>query len=149
MSDMWVTRPGEEHLLSAMGEVASRLHSELESIRRVGDDQGCRVCGTREPLTKEHTPSKKAGNPMRAMRGSIDYSRSRERGEVTWVSELIQGGVTTLSLCSRCNNSTGRWYNAAYVKLAKYCAPLAIPANAGAMSDVRLTIHPQRVLKQH
>src|SRR5712691_6927178 len=148
MSHAWVTKPGEQHLVQAFQAEAQRLYAEVLAIEAVGDPDACRICGLREPLTDEHTPSKKAGNPMRAIKLSIDDGRTAQTGEVTWTDEFSQGGATTLSLCARCNNSTGRWYNPDYVALAKYCARLAQPANAGKLCDGRLTIHPQRILKQ-
>ena len=148
MSHAWVTKPGEQHRFQALQAEAQRLYAEVLAIEAAGGPDGCRICGRREPLTDEHTPSKRAGNPMRAIKLSIDDDRTAQTGEVTWTEEFIQGGATTLSLCASCNNSTGRWYNPDYVTLAKHCAPLARPGNAGKLCDVRLTIHPQRVLKQ-
>ena len=122
---------------------STSIYAGVLAIEAAGDPDACRICGRREPLTDEHTPSKKAGNPPRAIKLSIDDDRTAQTGEVTWTDEFIQGGATTLSLCARYNNSTGRrWYNPDYVTLAKYCARLAQPANAGKLCDVRLTIHP-------
>ena len=38
-------------------------------------------------------------------------------GEVAWRAELLQGGAKGATFCRRCNNSTGRWYNPAYIRM--------------------------------
>ena len=148
MTHAIVKKRGDQPLSQALQDEAQRLYAEVLSIEAAGDQNACRICGRCEALTDEHTPSKKAGNPMRAIQLSIDDDRTAQTGEVIWTNAFIQGGVATLSLCARCNNSTGRWYNPDYVVLAKYCARLAQPANAGKLCDVRLTVHPQRIMKQ-
>src|SRR5687768_7475546 len=60
-----------------------------------------------------------------------------------------QGGETTDTVCGVCNNSTGRWYNPAYIRLVNAALPLAVVANAGTTRDIAVdVIHPQRVAKQ-
>src|SRR6266705_271068 len=118
MPNMWTTS-GERKIPPEMEAVSQRLEAELAAIDAAGDEDACHVCGSRENLTEEHTPSKKAGNPPRIVRASIDYQRTVGRGALVWTTELIQGGATMKTLCATCNNSSGRWYNPAYVRLVR------------------------------
>jgi hypothetical protein len=143
-----VTNPDDKDRLPEVALEVARLQNEVQAIEACGDEKACRVCGVETELTEEHTPSKKAGNPPRLVQGSVDYEQSVEAGEIVWKTELIQGGAKVLALCGPCNNSTGRWYNPAYVRLAQFCQGMATPENAGKLCEVRLEIHRQRVAKQ-
>ncbi len=126
---------------------AARVQAELAAIEALGDEAACRICGSPD-VTEEHTPSKKAGNPLRIVRGSIDYDESVRRGALTWTMEKIQGGAKTTTLCGDCNNKTGSWFNPAYIRMVNHCEPLVTLANVGTVIDVQLEVHPQRVAKQ-
>ncbi len=147
MPNIWTTS-GEREIPPEMEAERQRLEAELAAIDAAGNEDACHVCGSRENLTEEHTPSKKAGNPPRIVRASIDHERTVELGTVVWTPELIQGGATMRTLCETCNNRSGRWHNPAYIRLVRHCEPLATPENAGRVLDVTLTLHPQRVAKQ-
>jgi hypothetical protein len=108
----------------------------------------CRICGSREELTEEHTPSRRAGNVGSLVRGMIDYEASVSGGEVKWGVQLLQGGASAVTLCGTCNNNTGRWFNPAYIRLVDACRPFAIPTNAGKVCEITVELHPQRVAKQ-
>lgn len=143
---MWVT--GERRVPTQLEPEAIRLQAELDAVECLGHEQTCRICGAPE-LTEEHSPSKRAGNPQRIIGGSVDYDRTVASGEVQWSMELKQGGATTDTVCGACNNSTGRWYNPAYIRLVNAAIPLAVVANAGTQQEIALdVIHPQRVAKQ-
>jgi hypothetical protein len=129
--------------------VAERLGAEIEAIEAAGDEDACRLCQRREQLTEEHTPSKKAGNSQAVLKGSIDYEQTVKSGVLSWGEPTLQqGGASELSLCGKCNNETGSWYNPEYVRFARRCAGFATPQNAGSVCAVDVTIRPQRVAKQ-
>ncbi len=67
---------------------------------------------------------------------------------LAWTAELLQGGAKTVALCERCNNTTGSWYNPAYIRVVEACRALATPENAGRLCELRLDVHRQRVAKQ-
>lgn len=147
MAEIWVTKPGEEQRLPEVEAEAGRLQAELRSIQSLSDDSACRLCGVRVPLTREHAPSKKAGNQGRMIRQVIDYVSSVASGIVKWNTEVIQG-ATFEALCSSCNNQTGGWYNPAYIKFARHCRALARPEDAGKLCQLEPSFHLQRVAKQ-
>lgn len=147
MAQIWVTKPGEENRLPEVEAEAARLQAELSSILKLSDDSRCRLCGVRAPLTKEHAPSKKAGNQGRMTQLVVDSAASLGSGILKWKKEIIHG-VTYPALCSLCNNQTGAWYNPAYIKFARHCRALARPENAGKLYRFNPTFHLQRVAKQ-
>lgn len=147
MAEIWVTKPGEEQHLPEVKAEATRLRAELGNIESLSDEAVCRLCGVRAPLTREHAPSKKAGNRGRMIRQAIDYVSSVASGIVKWNAEVIQG-ATSETLCRSCNNQTGAWYNPAYIKFARHCGALARPENAGKVCHLQLSFHLQRVAKQ-
>jgi hypothetical protein len=151
MGRMWVTGPEnrDPERLRALEAEGARVQAEVEAIGRAGDDSTCRICASRDELTDEHAPSRRAGNVGRLIRGVIDYAASIAAGEVAWRAEELHGGAKANSLCRRCNNSTGRWYNPAYIRLVNASKAVAIPQNAGNAREVRVPVlHPQRVAKQ-
>jgi hypothetical protein len=149
MVDMWVARPGErERLAELLRPEAERVQAELKAMVESADEASCRICGSTEQLTEEHTPSRRAGNLDRLLRGMIDYEKSVTGDQVAWKVQLVQGGATATTLCESCNNDTGRWYNPAYIRLVDACRPLAVPANAGQACAVKAELHPQRAAKQ-
>jgi len=101
MVDMWVARPGErERLADLLRPEGERVQAELKAMEQSADEGSCRLCGSREGLTEEHTPSKKAGNLDRLLRGMIDYEKTVTGGEVAWTVQLIQGGASATTLCA-------------------------------------------------
>lgn len=151
MDRMWVTGPEnyDPDRLRAIEAEGARVQAEVDAIERSADESACRICGTRDELTDEHAPSRRAGNIGRLVRGMIDYAASVVAGEVAWRAEELHGGAKAASLCRRCNNATGRWYNPAYIRLAEACRPAAVPENAGRICEVTVpVVHQQRVAKQ-
>jgi hypothetical protein len=80
------------------------------------------------------------------IRSVIDDAATRTSRKVVWKGKPIQGAKYD-SLCARCNNTTGSWYNLAYVKLVQAGRKVATPENAGKVCEVQI-VHPQRVAKQ-
>jgi hypothetical protein len=151
MGRMWVTGPEnrDPERLRALEVEGARVQAEVHAIERAGDDSTCRICASRDELTDEHAPSRRAGNVGRLVRGMIDYAASLAAGEVAWQAEEMHGGAKATSLCRRCNNSTGRWYNPAYIRLVNASKAVAIPQNVGTACQVRVPLlHPQRAAKQ-
>lgn len=141
MVDMWVTHPGGERWLPEVRELAGKLQGEIAEITSLGDEGTCRLCGNRAALTKEHAPSKKAGNPLRAIQVMIDHGKSLASSHVVWKAHRVQGAKAE-ALCRQCNNNTGTWYNPAYIRFAQLCEKLAQEENAGKTCDVEIEIHP-------
>jgi hypothetical protein len=146
MAKVWVIKPGEEELLPGLEGEAERLQRELAHIESLSTESACRLCGHETELTEEHAPSKKAENTGRMTRGIIDDAASRTSGKVVWQEELIQGAKYD-SLCARCNNNTGSWYNSAYVKFVRACQKVAAPKNAATVCEVQIA-NPQHMAKQ-
>ncbi len=147
MTQFWVVKPGEEGKLPGLETEAARLQLELAEIESLSDDTACRLCGAQGALTEEHTPSRKAGNIGRMIRGVIDYTASVARGSVLWRSQRVQGSKRA-TLCAPCNNRTGSWYNPAYVRFVNDCHAAARSENAGRICEIRTTAYRQRVAKQ-
>jgi hypothetical protein len=146
MAQVWVIKPGEEERLPGLEAEAERLQGELAYLQSLSTESACRLCGNETELTEEHAPSKKAGNTGPMIRGVIDYPASLAGGSVLWKTERIQGAKYD-SLCARCNNNTGSWYNSAYVQLVRAAKTVATPQNAGKVCPIPI-VHPQRVAKQ-
>ncbi len=147
MSHVFVVKPGEERYLPQVVATAQRLKDEILNIERLGDEAKCRVCAKRPADTDEHVPSKSAGNRGGVLHGRVNYEQSVVSGRLAWEVQSAQRLVFK-TLCGSCNNNSGSWYNPAYITFSKHCESLAIPENAGRMSEVKLRVHPQRVLKQ-
>jgi len=130
-----------------VAEEAKKLQAEVLAIEALGDASKCRICAARPATTKEHAPSKKAGNKGRMLHGRVNHERSVASGWMIWEVKATQGNVVE-SLCSTCNNNTGSWYNPAYVTFSAHCEQFAKPENAGRLCEVRVTVYPQRVFKQ-
>jgi hypothetical protein len=99
MPYLWATQEPEIPD-EAMQAEATRVQAELAAIDAVGDEQACRICKSPD-LTEEHTPSKKAGNPARIVRGSIDYDESVRRG-------ASSTATTRRSICTPTSRANGR-----------------------------------------
>ena len=147
MSHVFVIKPGEQHRLPEVAEEAKRLQAEVLAIEALGDESKCRVCTSRPATTREHAPSKKAGNKGRMLHGRVNYERSVASGWMSREVRATQGNVFE-SLCGTCNNNTGSWYNPAYVKFSGHCGQFAKPENVGQPCTIHIEVHPQRVLKQ-
>lgn len=137
MAKIWIIKPGEEEHLPGLEGEFERLQRELAHIESLSTESACRLCGHETELTEEHTPSKKAGDIGRMIRSVIDDAASRTSGKIVWEGKIIQGAKYD-SLCERCNNNTGSWYNSAYVKLVRAGQKVATPKNAGTVCEVQI-----------
>jgi hypothetical protein len=144
---MWITNPEELERVKPLEAEGARVRAEIAEIVLLSSDTACRLCGTETALTEEHAPSRKAGNIGRLIRGMIDHAASAAGGSVVWRGQVIQGGAKYDSLCAACNNTTGSWYNGAYVGLVRAAGKLAKPKTAGTSCAVAV-LNPQRVVKQ-
>lgn len=121
-------------------------HIERNKEKMVGT---CCICGNEKELTFEHLPSKASGNARRVKHSRptdifVDNTTNLSAPAFT----ILQQGIGGPSLCKNCNNSTGRWYGAAYSEFA-LCATDALKAKDNAVSvDLSHTIYPLRVIKQ-
>lgn len=147
MSHVFVVKPGEQHRLPEVAEEAKRLQAEVFTIEALGDESKCRVCASQPATTREHAPSKKAGNKGRMLHGRVNYEQSVVSGRMAWEVRPTQGNVFE-SLCDSCNNNTGSWYNPAYVKFSGHCEQFGKSEHTGRPCKVQVEVHPQRVLKQ-
>lgn len=74
----------------------------------------CRICGKRTKLSKEHIIPKKAGggvrtklyNPIDILQNEKDLSRVH--------GTIMQYGLAGYTLCEKCNNSSGHFYDDAF-----------------------------------
>jgi hypothetical protein len=142
------SRDEAERIMALLKDDAERVLAEHRAMEASAPADSCRICGSREELTEEHTPSRRAGNMESLIRGMIDHEASVSGGEVRWNVQLLQGGARAVTLCEACNNNTGRWFNPAYIRLVDACRPSAIPANAGNACEITVELHPQRAAKQ-
>lgn len=147
MTWMWITKPEELERVKPLEAEGARVRAEIAEIASSSSDSACRLCEAETALTEEHAPSRKAGNTGRMIRGMIDYAASAAGGSVVWRGQMIQGGAKYDSLCAACNNTTGSWYNGAYIGLVRATGKLARPKMAGKVCDVAV-LNPQRVAKQ-
>jgi hypothetical protein len=149
MVDMWAVGPESRDpaRLERIRQEAERVQAEV-AILQAGDESTCRVCGSADGLTDEHTPSRKAGNLPRLIEVTVDVEASEATDEIAWQTQLRQGGARAATLCKTCNNSTGRRYNPAYIRLVQQCGEWAVQENAGRTCNIALDLHPQRAVKQ-
>lgn len=110
----------------------------------------CHLCGIDGPLTFEHVPPEAAFNDARVLEADI----YRLAGASDLIKEIEQPkgrynqrGAGRHTLCAPCNNNTGRWYGADYVKFTKAVFPLCIKEGLeSAFFDVKM--YPLRIFKQ-
>ncbi|MCK5450456.1 MAG: hypothetical protein KAI70_01675 [Candidatus Omnitrophica bacterium] len=146
MALTWVTRPGsnvpdDPELLKSIDS----KQKEFSTIDSMSDEECCRVCGATGDLSLEHTPAKAAFNKTSFLALSM---RHPLEAFVQWQGRKVQGGSKDKTLCKTCNNNTGSWYNAEYVKFARKCAFHAKPENAGKSITLSLKAYPNRLIKQ-
>jgi hypothetical protein len=109
----------------------------------------CRVCGTFGPLSWEHVPPEAAYNDHQVVMATQEQKLASElwdgkRGQVQ------QRGSGAYTLCERCNNNTGTWYGAEYVRWSKQGLErlLRIPSTEERPFFVPFRGRPLRFLKQ-
>src|ERR1700730_1548242 len=110
----------------------------------------CHLCGTFGPLSYEHVPPSAAFNDRRVLECGIDKMIG---GNLIDYLEKPHGrynqkGSGRYTLCSYCNNNTGRWYAPAYINFARLLFPLCQSVPATGIVDLRCVIKPLNVLKQ-
>lgn len=146
MTVVWVTRPGNE--FPEDPELNRSIEEKQELFARIngdGDIECCRICGSTQNLSLEHTPSKAAYNKKSFLEFSVSHPLMQF---LKWKARKVQGGSKSKTLCKLCNNNTGSWYNPEYVKLARTCSSLAKPRNANKIMSVRTCFSPSRVIRQ-
>jgi hypothetical protein len=138
--DFWAAAPGMGAAIEQdtdLQAIMATLQAELGHIRSLSDNEACRLCGVRNPLTEEHAPSRAAGNTGLVLGGRIDDAATKATGHVTWTDDVpAPNGATVQTLCAYCNNNSGRRYNPAYVALVKAAESLARPENAGTSCQI-------------
>lgn len=103
----------------------------------------CSICGENTTLTFEHIPPRSAFNRFN-MR-LYDFWGYLLHNNTKYTQ--FQKGAGKYSLCSSCNNLTGKWYGAAYAEFASQ-GMRYFKANAQGHLSVPYTIYPLRVFKQ-
>lgn len=84
----------------------------------------CHICGEKKKLTFEHLPPKKANNSNRTRVIMGDELTQHIAGnEKPWdlskrKYKELQQGMGGYTLCEECNNKTGKYYGAEYIKFA-------------------------------
>ncbi|MCG2706263.1 MAG: hypothetical protein L6254_01790 [Candidatus Omnitrophica bacterium] len=142
VSHPWVQPPNSPNLLKSIEE----QQIEFGKIDGLGSMSSCRLCGSKEGLTKEHSPSKSSVNKSKLITLSIAPIITRF---LHWQGNIIQGGSKHESLCRNCNNKTGSWYNPTYVKFVRTCVSIANVNNAYKAVNISANnIYPSRLLKQ-
>lgn len=118
----------------------------------------CALCGCECDLSFEHIPPRAAFNstPARPVSGSeiLTDKNINDPDRMPWdVSGLKyenqQQGMGRYSLCESCNNNTGSWYGAEYIKFI-HTIHMAIQKraeNPGNVLEVQ-DIYPLRIIKQ-
>lgn len=113
----------------------------------------CHLCGVEGPLSYEHVPPRAAFNDRRiANHSGVDIIASwdpREELHRRKGGTINQRGSGGYTLCGRCNNKTGTWYAADFVRWAYQTAGIVARSEPGA-GQLYLPhfIFPLRVLKQ-
>lgn len=113
----------------------------------------CCICGKYGKLSFEHVPPRSAFNKDAVVEYSlstVDMSnvqdiRSRVKGKT------IQGGSGKYTLCDECNNNTGAWYGAEYVRWARIGASILTRMQIDKVTScvvVLKGVYPLRFLKQ-
>jgi hypothetical protein len=147
MSHIAVANPKDREKLHGMDKELAKARMQVLEIESLGNPNTCRICGNVTDLSKEHSPSKKAGNVGKLLYAEIDPEQSKKQGWVVWKTKQIQG-IVYQALCKRCNNNTGSWYNPAYLKFSNACSKLASRQHVGSLCTLNIKVHPQRVFKQ-
>ena len=119
----------------------------------------CRLCGKVLPLTFEHVPPHGAGNSGKVREVSGDnliQSLRDDSGHMPWDisgcrSTESQNGKGGNYLCQTCNNNTGQWYAAEYVKFVRgiiTCIQNMKAGYAGIQFESVTPSYPLRIFKQ-
>jgi hypothetical protein len=110
----------------------------------------CHLCGIDGPLTFEHVPPEAAYNDARVLEADIHRLISAEN-LIKEIEEpkgkYNQRGAGRHTLCARCNNDTGSWYGADYVKFTKNIFPLCMQKELESANFI-VSTYPLRIFKQ-
>ena len=101
----------------------------------------CRICGEYAKLSFEHIPPRKAFNDNRVTFETIQDSLSNR-------SKTSQKGMGDYSLCESCNNNTGSWYGAAFVKWTQQGFEWFSKIGGASELNLPFRLMPLNVLKQ-
>lgn len=101
---------------------------ELKGCRMKGKKGKCAICGKYGLLTFEHIPpcsafNNKPAKPVSGVDLLTDVGANNSM-RMPWETDdlsytNLQRGMGKHSLCSDCNNKTGKWYGNEYVKFAR------------------------------
>lgn len=87
--------------------------SILSTKEKVGR---CRICGESGPLSLEHViPRSAGGGEKMQLYNTSDLITNPEKA----YGEIKQNGTATRTICSKCNNKLGRWYDKEFSKFYK------------------------------
>ena len=104
----------------------------------------CKICGTEGELSKEHFPPQKANNNETYIKRSFEEAIDGVKTK----GHQLQGGIFDFTLCESCNNNTGTWYGAEYVKFCKSVSEVLNESVGESEIDIVLEIFPLRIIKQ-
>lgn len=107
----------------------------------------CCLCGEHTDLSFEHCPPQKAYNNDPLLYAEIEWIRSG--GHIDDIKgETHQRGAGAYTLCHQCNNITGSWYGASYVRFARQGMEYLQSVRSAVYFNVPFRIRPLRVMKQ-
>ena len=107
----------------------------------------CHICGLETELSFEHIPPKKAFNNHAILYKSLAELMAEDQGKES-KGIIDQRGFGRHSLCSPCNNNTGKWYGMAFVQWACYGMDILGLTRLEPNLHYSLNIYPLRVIKQ-
>lgn len=107
----------------------------------------CRICGTYCVLSEEHVPPRKAFNDGEYIALETDFSLY-DPFEQDVKGQVVQGGLSGFTLCTKCNNDTGGWYARAFIEWTKFGMKVLQMSGNNPKLIYLHDIFPLRVLKQ-
>ena len=118
----------------------------------------CCLCGQECELSFEHIPPRAAFNsdPAKPVKGTefLTDQRLNNDSRMPWETKGLkyenqQQGMGMFSLCTSCNNNTGSWYGADYIKFAR---TMHIALQKGFTAEENAIqvyeVYPLRIIKQ-
>lgn len=107
----------------------------------------CHLCGMHKRLSFEHVPPRAAFNQSPILRSGFEQvAMSEDLDDLK--GNIQQRGSGAHTLCEKCNNDTGAWYAAPYVKWAEQAMRLLLAARGQPSLVYPFHLYPLRVLKQ-
>jgi hypothetical protein len=109
----------------------------------------CCICGTYGTLSFEHCPPARAFNDDSILLADVEKLRTGGHpDDYDQGGRTQQRGAGAYTLCDRCNNDTGGWYGAAYVKFARQGMEYLQVSRSVGFFSLPLRIKPLNVIKQ-